>query len=100
MDDNQDDVRTVPLGAVSVRASFVGWFYLSDALKSPRGAPTVAPAPSDGRPLITTRGMEVAFDPARVRVALTADSVTLGAGEPRKDNFGHVTPAEIGSRFM
>ena len=99
MDDNQDDVRTVPLGAVSVRASFVGWFYLNDALKSPRGAPTVAPAPSDGRRLITTRGMEVAFDPARVRVALTADSVTLVAGEPRNENFGHVTPAEIGSRL-
>ena len=99
MDDNPDDVRTVALDAVSARASLVGWLDLNDALNAPRGAPTVDQTLTNGRALITTQGMKVAFDPARVRVALTADSVTLVAGEPRSENFDHVTPTDIARRL-
>ena len=99
MDDNHDAVGTAGLDGAPAHASLVGWLDLNDALNAPRGALTIAQTITNGRALVTARGMQVAFDPGRVRIAMTADSVTLVTGRPRHENFEHVAPDEIARRL-
>ncbi|HKO66950.1 MAG TPA: asparagine synthase-related protein, partial [Burkholderiaceae bacterium] len=99
MDENPDAAQTKPPDGASARASLVGWFDLNDALNTPRGSPTIDHTAANRRALITARGLQVAFDPERVRVAFTADSLTVIIGEPRNEDFESVAAAEINHRL-